>query len=93
MSKKIQFLYLGREDEGFEDSLDKSMFCSRVENLDLKLGQYLSLLIYTTLAEMPGVARKIKKSNFVKKKFSLCCPKGTHGIPQQIRSSRLVSFS
>ena len=45
------------------------MFCSRVENLDLKLGKYLSLLISTTLAEMPGVARKIKKSNFVKKKF------------------------
>ena len=45
------------------------MFCSRVENLDLKLGKYLSLLIYTILAEIPGVAREIKKSNFVKKNY------------------------
>ena len=41
---KIQFFYLGRRDEGFEDSLDKSIFYSRVENLDLKLGKFLSLL-------------------------------------------------
>jgi len=43
------------------------MFCSRVENLDLKLGKFLSLLIYTILAEIPGVAREIKKTNFLKK--------------------------
>ena len=42
------------------------MFCSRVENLDLKLGKFLSLLIYTILAEIPGVAREIKKTNFKK---------------------------
>ncbi|XP_023341134.1 uncharacterized protein LOC111711113 [Eurytemora carolleeae] len=38
----------GREDEGFEDSLDKSMFCSRVENLDLKLELLLNRLNSTT---------------------------------------------
>ena len=45
------------------------MFCSRVENLDLKLGKFLSLLIYTILAEIPGVAREIKKPILKKPEF------------------------
>ena len=64
---------------------------------------FLKSINYVILAEMPGVARRIKKNRFWKnnlikkiKFFSLCQPQGTQGSLtkcQPIWSSQLASYS